>query len=249
MPAAARSLVRGAEPYLPARLRRGARTVGAPDVAARYIALTGNIDARLRRDLVRGPLAARDGLDAWRAVNARAPNAAGVLSATLELDAALGLVDDMLHYFDRASMAHSLEVRVPFLDHELVELCSGIPQQLKVKDGVTKVLLKRAARGLVPDHIVDKPKVGFFNAAVESWFSTLAGREASDVLLDPGARYVDMLDREKVCELLVRQRANGSGGVGQALLAIPMLETWLSTFVDRATESSTTDRAAAQNRT
>jgi asparagine synthase (glutamine-hydrolysing) len=138
---------------------------------------------------------------------------------------------------------------VPFLDHELVELCSGIPQQLKVKDGVTKVLLKRAARGLVPDHIVDKPKVGFFNAAVESWFSTLAGREASDVLLDPGARYVDMLDREKVCELLVRQRANGSGGVGQALLAILMLETWLSTFVDRATESSTTDRAAAQNRT
>ncbi len=57
------------------------------------------------------------------------------------------LVDDMLHYFDRMSMAHSLEVRVPFLDHELVELAATIPARLKVRRRVTKVVLKEAGAG------------------------------------------------------------------------------------------------------
>ena len=76
------------------------------------------------------------------------------LPAALYLDGQLGLVDDMLHYFDRASMAHSLEVRVPFLDHHLVELCATIPAQLKVRRLDTKHVLKhaRARPGPGPDH-------------------------------------------------------------------------------------------------
>ena len=63
----------------------------------------------------------------------------------------------MLHYFDRASMAHSLEVRVPFLDHHLVEYCATIParHQGPPRDD-TKHVLKEAARGLIPDQIIDK---------------------------------------------------------------------------------------------
>ena len=77
----------------------------------------------------------------------------------------------MLHYFDRASMAHSLEVRVPFLDHELVEYCATIPSDLKVRRLQTKQILKDVARGVVPDRIIDKPKIGFFSGAVDGWFS------------------------------------------------------------------------------
>ena len=55
------------------------------------------------------------------------------VSTTLYLDAQLSLPDDMLHYFDRTSMAHSLEVRVPFLDHELVEWAADVPSGLKVR--------------------------------------------------------------------------------------------------------------------
>jgi asparagine synthase (glutamine-hydrolysing) len=234
LPSPFRSLLRSSERYLPSRFQRAARTIGASDPAARHLGLTGNINARLHRSLVRGHLAAEDGRAAWRAVNAHAPATSDALAATLVLDAKVGLVDDMLHYFDRASMAHSLEVRVPFLDHEFVELCSTVPTSLKVKDGVTKYLLKTAARGLVPDRVIDKPKVGFFNAAVDRWFSTQSGRDASDVLLDPGARYAAMIDRQCVERLLARQRHETRGNAGHALLTVLMLELWLSTFLPRA---------------
>ena len=117
------------------------------------------------------------------------------LPAQLYLDGQLGLVDDMLHYFDRASMAHSLEVRVPFLDHELVELCATIPAKHKVRRLDTKHVLKHAVRGLIPDQIIDKPKVGFFNAAVDGWFRAQTRGAISDYLLGPDPRYAEMLDR------------------------------------------------------
>ena len=70
---------------------------------------------------------------------------------TLYLDARLGLVDDMLLYFDRTSMAHSLEVRVPFLDHRLVEWAATLPPSAKVHRGVTKRVLREAGGRLLPE--------------------------------------------------------------------------------------------------
>jgi asparagine synthase (glutamine-hydrolysing) len=238
LPDPIRVALRRAAPHLPVRFRRGLRTIGAADPADRYVALTGNIDAGLHRSLISGVMAGQDGRAAWRAVAAHVDGTAEPLSSVLALDAKIGLVDDMLHYFDRASMAHSLEVRVPFLDHEFVQLCSTIPSSLKVKDGVTKYLLKRAARGLVPDRLVDKPKVGFFNAEVGRWLSTDAGKDASDVLLDAGARYPEIIDRRTVTDLLMRYRDNPQTGDSHALLTVLMLELWLSTFLPRAKQQS-----------
>ena len=218
----------------PQRLRRGLRVIGAPNPADRHLALTAKMGRGLHETLVTGPLAKLDGRAAWRAVERHVPSRSDALATTLVLDARLGLVDDMLHYFDRASMAHSLEVRVPFLDHELVELCATVPTALKVKDGVTKYLLKEAARGRVPDDLIDKPKVGFFNAAVDRWFSTQAGRDAAEVLLDPAARYAQLLDRNAVASLLEGHRRDARSTAGHALLAVVMLELWLSTFLPRA---------------
>ena len=162
---------------------------------------------------MRGPLAELDGNAALRAISYRLgdlPDAP--LPAALFLDAQLGLVDDMLHYFDRASMAHSLEVRVPFLDHHVVELCATIPAELKVPARLeTKHVLKHAARGLVPDRIIDKPKIGFFNAAVDGWFRAQTRGAISDYLLGPNPRYAEMLDRSEV-ERLVKGQADGAGG-------------------------------------
>jgi asparagine synthase (glutamine-hydrolysing) len=211
----------------PGRVRRAAETLAAPNTAAR--ALAGRLDPALRARLVRGPLAELDGSAARRAVLSRLGGLADdPLPATLYLDAQLGLVDDMLHYFDRASMAHSLEVRVPFLDHELVEACATIPPELKVRRLETKHLLKVAARGLVPDRIIDKPKVGFFNAAVNAWFTSQLDRAASDYLLETS----ELLEPSAVRELLAgHQRGRGNG---QVLLRILMLEVWLQTFLPRA---------------
>ena len=84
--------------------------------------MSGKLDDRLRLELLRGRLTGLQGEAAADAVRKRLGDVEeDPLSATLHIDGQLALVDDMLHYFDRASMADSLEVRVPFLDHELVE--------------------------------------------------------------------------------------------------------------------------------
>jgi asparagine synthase (glutamine-hydrolysing) len=209
------------------RFGRVARVVAADGPVEQWIAAHERTEARA----VRGPLLTFDG--GRRAVERAGEELThGGLSSLLYLDANLGLVDDMLHYFDRASMAHSLEVRVPFLDHQLVEWAARVPPRLKVHGRQTKVLLKQAARGLVPDEIIDKPKIGFFNGAADGWLRAQLSGGLSDYLLDPGARYTELLDQREVERLIVRQREGGDGGL---LLAILMLEVWLSSFLPRAT--------------
>ena len=145
----------------------------------------------------------------------------------------LGLVDDMLHYFDRTSMAHSLEVRVPFLDHKVVEFCATIPAGLKVRRLTTKHVLKRAAPGLVPDRVIDKPKIGFFKPA-RGRLVPLAGRWRDRRLPARPGPALRRVPRS-------RPRWDGwsgpyleGGGGARTLLSILMLEVWLSTYVPRA---------------
>ena len=157
---------------------------------------------------------------------------ADALGSALYLDARLGLADDMLHYFDRASMAHSLEVRVPFLDHQLVELCATIPSGYKLhRLRRSKHVLKIAAAGLVPDRIIDKPKVGFFNRSVEGWLRAQTEGAVSEYLLDPGARVHELVDRGAL-ESLVRSHSHDSGTY--VVLSLLMLEIWLSSYLSRA---------------
>jgi asparagine synthase (glutamine-hydrolysing) len=82
------------------------------------------------------------------------------IDKTLEIDSEIMLVDDPLKRVDNMSMAFGIEARVPFLDHEVVELAARMPAELKVADG-GKGILKRAARGIVPDEVIDRPK-GYF---------------------------------------------------------------------------------------
>jgi asparagine synthase (glutamine-hydrolysing) len=228
---------------VPGRLRRPLRALLAGNPAERLLVSSGRLEPSLRETLVRGPLAERDGSAAMRIVQERLGSAAQArepLSGALYLDAQLGLVDDMLHYFDRASMAYSLEVRVPFLDHELVEFCATIPSRHKVRRLETKHVLKRAARGLIPDRIIDKPKIGFFRTSVDEWFRAQARGSISDYLLGPDPRYAEFLDRSQV-ERLVKEHASGSSSRNaDVLLSILMLEVWLSSYLARATSPGST---------
>jgi len=78
------------------------------------------------------------------------------------------LVDDILVKADRTSMAHSLEVRCPLLDHRVVEFAAQLPPDLKLKGFSKKFLLKESQRGRLPDWLLDRPKQGF-NAPVSQW--------------------------------------------------------------------------------
>ena len=140
----------------PGRAGRLFEALQAPDPVSRLLGSSELLTADLKAGLFDGALAEQH--DAARGLLDRhmqgAPGAAP-LEAALYLDAKLGLVDDMLTYFDRCSMACSLEVRVPFLDHEFVELCARIPTGHKVHRLQGKHVLRLAAKGLVPDDVLD----------------------------------------------------------------------------------------------
>ena len=218
----------------PARLRRASRALSAPNTVERLIAMSGRMDEDLRPRLLRGPL--EEAMDRPRAPSW--PDRLGDLAdaplpATLYIDGQLALVDDMLHYFDRASMAHSLEVRVPFLDHQVVEYCAGIPAELKVRRLTTKYF-KRASRGILPDRIIDKRKIGFFAASVDGWFRDQAGGAIAEYLLAPQPHYAEILDPQGVRDLVRRHAEMPHRADARLLLAILMLEVWLSSFLPRA---------------
>jgi asparagine synthase (glutamine-hydrolysing) len=219
----------------PAQVRRMSRALAAGDAADRLVAMSGKLGPELKARLYRGPLAAVDGTAARAAVLARLDGAGDdPLPTTLFIDAQLALVDDMLHYFDRASMAHSLELRVPFLDHELVEYCATIPPGWKATPWATKRLLKEAARGVIPDRIIDKRKIGFFAGSVDRWFQAQSETLVRDYLLAPDARYREFLDPAGVEGLIAEHRTAGDRAMGSLLLSILMLEVWLRTYVPRA---------------
>ena len=228
----------------PDPVRRPGRALAALDPADRLLAMSGKLDDDLRRALARGPLGDLDGGAARRA--AYRCLGKGIeddpLPAALYLDGQLALVDDMLHYFDRASMAHSLEVRVPFLDHRLVEYAATIPGDLKVRRLRTKHILKEAARGIVPGHAIDKRKVGFFRGSVGGWFQAQAERASRDYLLQDEPRYAEFIDPAAVRRLVARQTQNAETPERHLLLAILMLEIWLSTYLPRARASGTEER-------
>ncbi len=98
----------------------------------------------------------------------RAP-ASDFLSRIQYVDIKTYLVDDILVKVDRASMANSLEVRCPLLDHKLMELIAQIPSSLKLHNGQGKYIFKKALEGLVPGEVLNRPKKGFA-VPVAEWF-------------------------------------------------------------------------------
>ena len=220
----------------PPALRRPARTLAATGPVERHLAMSGRLDAGTRERLLTHSLA---GADDRIVADALAPYAEELddapLAASMYLDGRLALVDALLHYFDHTSMAHSLEVRVPFLDQRVVEFCATIPSDLKVRRLTTKHVLKMAARGLVPDDIIDKQKVGFFRHAADAWFRSQLDRSIRRYLLCDEPHYAEFLDQAAVREL-VEEHARGDKRRSELLLGVLMLEVWLASYLPRALE-------------
>ena len=153
------------------------------------------------------------------------------LTQTLYLDSRLALVDNMLLYFDKMSMATSLEVRVPFLDHDVVSFCLALPDSRKVRRGNRKELLKRVSRGLVADEIIDKQKRGFFRSALGTWLKAQEGGLLEQTLLDPRTAERGLYREDEVRRLL---GVAGSGDIkaDQRLFCLFLLERWMREWVD-----------------
>jgi asparagine synthase (glutamine-hydrolysing) len=218
----------------PARLRR-LDAIAAMSPSNRFVELKGVLAHERRAQLFEPST----GPDRVAALLEELFSGAGTepLGQILHVDARLGLVDDMLHYFDRMSMAHSLEVRVPFLDHRLVEFAASVPPSLKVRRLTTKWIVKESARGLIPDSIIDKAKVGFFNASVEGWMERALHGSVRETLTDPSCRYGDYMDATVIRKLAFADSAQRSRADRHLLLAVTMFEHWLgNVFAQVSTE-------------
>jgi asparagine synthase (glutamine-hydrolysing) len=130
----------------------------------------------------------------------------------------------LLMRVDKMTMATSVEGRVPFLDHRVVELAFRIPGKLKVKNGMTKAILKRAVSELIPEEIVHRPKVGF-HVPVTRWFEQVLDSLATEALLDSRMRALEIWDEGEIRKLLSLQRA-GKGNYGMRIWALVNFALW-----------------------
>ncbi len=230
-------------------LARGLEALTTDDPAARLLAMSRVFEPADRLALLapgfRAPSLERE---LAQTIRAQLPPGAGAgpLGETLALDTRLALVNNMLLYFDKASMAASLEVRVPFLDTDLVRFCAQLPDSRKVWRGRRKELLKRASAGLVNAEIIAKRKRGFFHAALGSWLRVHRDALLTDTLLDPRALAREQYDPVAVRALLTTAGADGKKA-DQRLFCLMLLERWQQVFVDgaRSVESAPAVAAAA----
>ena len=141
------------------------------------------------------------------------------------LDVATYLPGDILTKVDRMSMAHSIEARVPLLDHTLVEFAAGLPAHLAFGDGGGKHFFKRALAGLVPDAILKRPKKGF-SVPLAFWFRGGLGDYLGDHLLGPGALKHGWIDRTATERLFTQFRRTGRSGYLAQLWSLLVFELW-----------------------
>jgi asparagine synthase (glutamine-hydrolysing) len=147
------------------------------------------------------------------------------LDQALYVDIKTWLVDDILYKVDRASMAHGLEVRAPFLDHRLVEFAASLPPELKMRGFRKKHLLKESLRNRLPDDIINAKKSGF-NAPVSRWLTSGPTADMAKSLTLDGAMTA-IFDRDAVNRLWQEHETRRCDH-GLKLFGLLALALWLS---------------------
>ena len=168
---------------------------------------------------------------------------ASVVDVMLEVDTTTYLPDDLLTKIDIATMAHGLEARSPFLDHELLELSAAIPAAYKVRGSEKKWILRESLREWLPDELLDRPKQGF-SVPLSDWFRGDLRNHVREVLLDRETLGRGWFREREVRGLLDRHDA-GADGEASRLWALLMLEYWQREVVDAAIPAPASAPAAA----
>jgi len=153
------------------------------------------------------------------------PEADSFMDAVLHMDVTTLIVDDPVKRVDNMTMAWGLEARVPFLDHNLVELAARCPPELKLRSG-GKYPLKAMARGLLPDAVIDRPK-GYFPMPALKYVRGEFLAFMRDILDARACRERGLYRREYIDELLAAPEAHHTRLLGSKLWHLALLEYWL----------------------
>ena len=131
----------------------------------------------------------------------------------------------ILHYVDRMTMAHSVESRVPLLDHRLIEFAFNLKNDFKINKGVTKYILRESAKDILPDTIYNrKDKKGFVTPGEINWL-----RGPMKDLLNIDFKRLDFLNKEKIREIIESYR-NGNNKNSKLVWRLATLNYWMKNF-------------------
>ena len=158
------------------------------------------------------------------------------LMRMINLELAYRLPELLLMRVDKMTMAHSLEARVPFLDHRLVEMSFSLPSSWKLANGIPKSILKDAVRGVIPDEVIDRPKVGF-GAPVSEWLKGEFGRRAEYEIGTCNLFNNGWFDRAYIRRMFEAHRS-GRRNFATNLWALYNLAGWYNRWIEPAPFSS-----------
>ena len=136
------------------------------------------------------------------------------------------LPDELLMYGDKLSMAHSLEVRVPYLDTKIVEYVERLPAKFKIRFGNRKWIHKQVCSSYLPKQIINRKKRGFAVNVVDRWFKESLSNEFDGMLLDKSSRMYEFLKPEEV-QYLYKDHINGKSDNHKILFSLIVLEKWM----------------------
>jgi len=218
-------------------LKRGVRSLDTPDRLQRYqqvfSLLPGDqVDGLFKSDVL-PPAAGDEVLRSWEDFSdlmAKTDELGGLQFIELRST----LPDELLMYADKLSMAHSLEVRVPYLDREVVEYGERLPAGFKVRNGAGKWLHREVCKAFLPAAILQRKKRGFAMNVVDEWFRDARSQKMEGMLLDPQSHIFDYL-RPAAVRGLLDQHRSGASDHHKILFSLVVLEEWLrASFVPAA---------------
>ena len=231
LPAGLRSVIGFAVNGLPRNetLKRGTRSLGIENRLKRYqnvfsLASAETIDGLFRENV----LPERRGhelVEYWQALLPQMERT-DELGGFQLLELRSSLPDELLMYADKLSMAHSLEVRVPYLDRTVVEYVQRLGASFKVRNGSRKWLHRQVCRSYLPPRILQRKKRGFAVNVVDEWFHSSLKSELPELLLDKGSLMFELLKPEPVQKLLEAHRSRRQDN-HKLLFSLVMLEQWL----------------------
>lgn len=238
VPPAMRTLVQAVAQRLPeprggglgtTRLKRFARTSG-DSLAARYLSIQNRLTSMdLFSEAVRREVATGYVAETFERHAATAPTD-GLVRPALYMDYRTYLPEDLLHLGDRLSMAHSLELRVPFVDHELVEDVFTLPDRTRIGVGRPKRLLRRALAHRLPAAHFRAPKRGFVGPTA-LWLRHELAELLGDQLSSERVRRLGFFDPQ-VVDRLRREHVEGKQNHESVLWALLCFLTWYSIYVE-----------------
>jgi asparagine synthase (glutamine-hydrolysing) len=151
------------------------------------------------------------------------------ISQMLFMDLTSYLPDDLLIKVDIASMANSLEVRSPFLDHKFVEFAASIPNSLKLSNGKTKYILNKAFSNLLPKEILERPKMGF-SIPIDKWFRQDLYQFSHDILLNKN-KEINNFFNNKYLKYILDAHSSGAANYGSKLWLLINFVLWHEMFI------------------